>query len=89
MQSSKRADRKWKALVGWFTFAPLLVLSVIGAVAARRRWREFLLAGGLIVVAFVLTLIFYGDARMRLPAIPGFLLLGMAGLRRLAVMLRR
>jgi 4-amino-4-deoxy-L-arabinose transferase-like glycosyltransferase len=77
-QHSSKPDHRVKAVAGWVTFGPLLLLALLGLAKARRR--ELLLPLGLIAVQLATALVFYGDARVRLPAIPGFLLVAMAGI---------
>jgi hypothetical protein len=75
-QHSAKPDRGLKRLVGWLSFAPVLLLAVCGALLTlRARWRGFLLVHGLIAAQLATALMFYGDARMRLPAEPAFLIL--------------
>ncbi|MEN8152189.1 MAG: glycosyltransferase family 39 protein [Planctomycetota bacterium] len=74
---SVKADRRLKAVAGWLSFGPLLLLAILGL--PRVFSREMILPLGLIAVQLATALIFYGDARVRLPAVPGFLLLGAAG----------
>ncbi|MHC4858622.1 MAG: glycosyltransferase family 39 protein [Planctomycetota bacterium] len=79
-QHSRKGDRELKRWAGWLSFGLLLPLLAPGLVLALGRWRETLLVTGLIGAHLVLAMVFYGDARARLPAIPPFLLLGGVGL---------
>ncbi len=76
---SAKGDRRLKRRLGWATLAPLLILALLGAGALRRRWRDLALPVGLVAVPFFLSLVFYGDARSRIPALPGLLFFGSAG----------
>ncbi len=77
---SARGDAGRKALVGWLTLPPVLLLALLGAWRARgavRPWTPWLalLAGTVVTVV-----VFYGDTRMRAPADPALLALAAAGL---------
>ncbi len=74
-QHSGQPDRGLKAWAGWLSWPPVLLLALWGARRTRRRWRELAPVGGLIAGHLVVALVFYGDARMRMPAEPAFLLL--------------
>jgi len=88
-QHSAKSDRGLKRVAGWLSFGPLLILFLIGAGPSFFRYgRRMVLPLGLVVVQLATALMFYGDARVRLPAIPGFLILGLAGAVWLAVRLR-
>jgi len=81
---SQKPDAWWKAIVGWLTVTPVLVLVLVGCWDIRRRpraWLPFLapLIGTLLTAA-----IFYGDTRMRTAADPTLLLLAAAGVLELA-----
>lgn len=80
---SAKPDAAWKALAGWLTFAPVLLLACIGAPGGERTW--WLLLAGTALTAVV----FYGDTRMRTCADPALLCLATYGVvrvtRRLAV----
>jgi len=78
-QHSAKPDGTFKAVVGWLSFGPLLILFLLGIRPAQRRGRGMILPVGLVAVQLATAVIFYGDARVRLPAIPGFLILGTAG----------
>ena len=81
-QHSAKPDAGMKRLVGWLTFAPVLILAVIGFVLARRdaTFRPWLavLAGTVLT-----TIVFYGDVRMRSPADPTLLALAVLAVTRL------
>ncbi|MCU0725957.1 MAG: glycosyltransferase family 39 protein [Planctomycetes bacterium] len=75
-QHSRKPDRGLKRLAGWLSFGPVLLLAVAGALLTlRARWRDLLLVHGLVAAQLATALAFYGDARMRLPAEPAFLIL--------------
>jgi 4-amino-4-deoxy-L-arabinose transferase-like glycosyltransferase len=79
-QHSVKADRGLKRVAGWVSFGPLLVLFLIGMGPSFSRYgRGMILPFGLVAVQLATALLFYGDARVRLPAIPGFLIPGMVG----------
>ena len=84
---SNKADAGRKALLGWLTLPPILLLALLGTGALRTgppgaaaAWGPWLvlLAGTVLTAA-----VFYGDARMRTTADPTLLLLAAAGLRRI------
>jgi 4-amino-4-deoxy-L-arabinose transferase-like glycosyltransferase len=87
-QHSEKGDRALKSLAGWASFAPLLLLALIGATLGGARGRGWTLAFGLIAAQLAVAIVFFGDVRVRLPAIPGFLLLGAAGIGWLAARVR-
>jgi hypothetical protein len=61
---SEKNDATSKAIVGWLTLCPVLLLAVLGARQADRVW--WLLLAGTVLTA----LVFYGDTRMRTCADP-------------------
>jgi len=76
---SQKPDAWWKALVGWLTVPPVVLLALVGLADVRRRpgaWLPWLapLCGTLLTVV-----IFYGDTRMRTAADPTLLLLAASG----------
>ncbi len=80
---SSKPDARTKALIGWLTLGPVLLLALAGS---RATWRErrrlapwLALAGGTILTA----VIFYGDTRMRTAADPALLTVAALGLNRL------
>jgi hypothetical protein len=85
---SAKEDAGLKKWAGWLSFGPLLALALLG-ILPMIRWRTLaILPLGMIAVQLAIALIFFGDARVRLPAVPGFLLLGTAGALSLYVRLR-
>jgi hypothetical protein len=77
---SNKPDASRKALLGWLSLTPVLLLALVGAAALRTGppgWGPWLalLAGTVLTAA-----LFYGDARMRAAADPTLLLLAAAGL---------
>lgn len=70
---SGKDDATSKALVGWLTLTPVLVLAVIGARRSERVW--WMLLAGTVVTA----VIFYGDTRMRTCADPALLVFAAYG----------
>jgi hypothetical protein len=82
---SEKDDAAGKALVGWLTFAPVLLLAMIGAVSAwRSEWPWTILVVGTVATA----LLFYGDTRMRTCADPALLVLAAHGVTSVARRLR-
>lgn len=80
-QHSAKPDAGMKRLVGWLTFAPVLLLALVGLVLARgdpsfRPWLA-VLAGTVLT-----TVVFYGDVRMRSPADPTLLALAVLAVTR-------
>ena len=75
-QHSAKGDQDLKSWAGWLSFGLLLPFLAGGLAVALARWRETLLLTGIPAMQLLLALAFYGDARMRLPAIPAMLLLG-------------
>lgn len=79
---SEKDDATSKAIVGWLTFAPVLVLAVLGARRGETAW-------WMLVLGTVLTaLLFYGDTRMRTCADPALLVLAAHGVTSVARRLR-
>jgi hypothetical protein len=80
---SRKPDAGRKALIGWLTLTPVLLLAVAGAASLRRSpsgWQPWLaLVAGTVLTAVV----FYGDTRMRTAADPTLLLLAAHGAGRL------
>ncbi len=79
-QHSEKADAASKAWIGWLTFAPVLLLAVLGLGAWRAELPWTMLLLGTIATA----LIFYGDVRMRTCADPALLVFAAHGASRLA-----
>jgi hypothetical protein len=79
-QHSEKADAGAKAWVGWLTFAPVLLLAVLGLGAWRIELPWTMLLLGTIATA----LIFYGDVRMRTCADPALLVFAAHGASRVA-----
>jgi hypothetical protein len=76
---SEKDDAAAKAIVGWLTTAPMLLLALLGLTAWRSEWPWTLLVMGTVATAFL----FYGDTRMRTPADPALLVFAAHGLSRL------
>jgi hypothetical protein len=72
---SEKDDAAGKAWIGWLTFAPVLVLAVLGARAWRTEWPWTLAVLGTVATAVV----FYGDTRMRTCADPALLVFAAHG----------
>jgi hypothetical protein len=72
---SGKDDAAGKALVGWLTFAPVLLLALLGA----SRWRDELPWTLLVVGTVATAVIFYGDTRMRTCADPALLVFAAHG----------
>ena len=72
---SEKEDAGSKAWVGWLTFAPVLLLALLGAHAWRSEWPWTLLVIGTVATAVV----FYGDTRMRTCADPALLVFAAHG----------
>lgn len=77
-QHSAKPDAGLKRLLGWATFAPVLVLAAVGLARARgdpamRPWLAVLAA------TLIVTVVFYGDVRMRSPADPTLLAIAALG----------
>jgi hypothetical protein len=79
---SEKDDATSKAVVGWLTFAPVLLLAAIGARRGERVW--WLLLAGTVATA----IIFYGDTRMRTCADPALLVFAAYGATLVAGRLR-
>jgi hypothetical protein len=79
-QHSEKADADAKAWIGWLTFAPVLLLVVLGLGAWRTELPWTMLVLGTIATA----LIFYGDVRMRTCADPALLVFAAHGAARFA-----
>jgi hypothetical protein len=79
-QHSEKADSASKAWIGWLTFAPVLLLAVLGLGA----WRDELPWTMLVLGTIVTALIFYGDVRMRTCADPALLVFAAHGVSRFA-----
>lgn len=77
---SGKPDARSKALVGWFTLAPVLLLAAIGAASPRPGAVWWLLLAGTAATA----VLFYGDTRMRTAADPALLVLAAHGVARVA-----
>jgi hypothetical protein len=75
---SGKDDATSKAIVGWLTLCPVLLLAIYGARQADRVW--WLLLAGTVLTA----LIFYGDTRMRTCADPALLVFAAYGVTRVA-----
>lgn len=72
-QHSNKPDAGLKRLVGWATYAPVLLLALVGARFAwqdRRAWAPW---WALIAGTLVTTVVFHGDVRMRFPMDPALL----------------
>jgi hypothetical protein len=72
-QHSNKPDTKLKSWVGWATYAPVLLLALVGAWFAwkdRRAWAPW---WALVAGTVVTTLVFHGDVRMRFPMDPALL----------------
>ncbi len=76
---SAKPDAWWKALVGWLTLTPVLVLALLGLRDLARRPRAWQPWAAPLVGTLITALIFYGDTRMRTAADPTLLLLAAAG----------
>lgn len=63
------------------TLAPLSGLALLGLVAVRRRWREFLLPAMVVGLQMLLLLLFYVSERQRLPMVPFLVLFACLGMR--------
>lgn len=72
---SEKEDAGSKAWIGWLTFAPVLLLAVIGARRWRDEWPWTLCVLGTVATAVV----FYGDTRMRTCADPALLVFAAHG----------
>src|SRR6185295_12178164 len=80
-QHSAKPDATLKRVLGWATFAPVLLLAIVGLFHARgdptfRPWLAVLLG------TVLTTLVFYGDVRMRTPADPTLLALAVLAVAR-------
>jgi uncharacterized membrane protein len=72
---SEKSDTTLKAVVGWLTLAPVLLLALFGLCA----WREELPWTMLLLGTVITALIFYGDTRMRTCADPALLVFATHG----------
>lgn len=79
---SEKPDASMKALLGWLTFAPVLVLAAVGARRGERVWWMLLL--GTVATA----LVFYGDTRMRTCGDPALLVFAALGVTLVAGRIR-
>jgi len=77
-QHSEKPDAASKAWIGWLTFAPVLLLAILGLGAWRVELPWTMLLLGTIATA----LIFYGDVRMRTCADPALLVFAAHGASR-------
>ena len=76
---SQKPDAWWKAIVGWLTVTPVLLLALVGMRDVLRRPRAWLPFIAPLVGTLLTAAIFYGDTRMRTAADPTLLLLAAAG----------
>ncbi len=81
-QHSEKPDAGTKAIVGWLTVAPVLLLAILGARRGEIGW--WMLIVGTVATAVV----FYGDTRMRTCAEPALLVLAAHGVTSVARRLR-
>jgi hypothetical protein len=72
---SGKDDATSKAIVGWLTTAPVLLLALLGA----RRWRDELPWTLLVLGTVATAVVFYGDTRMRTCADPALLVFAAHG----------
>ena len=77
---SGKDDAGSKAIVGWLTLTPVLLLAIFGLGAWRTEWPCTLLVVGTVATAFL----FYGDTRMRTCADPALLVFAVHGATRVA-----
>lgn len=73
----------------YLAYSLFLGAALLGAVASRRSWRRLFLLYVPVLGVLLSTLLFYGDARYTLPAVPSLLLFAVIGAQAVAARLGR